>query len=224
MVAPKLITMLTYNDETVKNAMELFENCADLPCEYWGFKDVGLDKNKMKQLVERMKDKGKVTFLEVVSLTEEECMTGACLAVDCRFDYLMGTIYYQSVHDYLKQHQKKYLPFCGRVCGHPSIVEGTIRDAIEDAKSLEKLGVDGFDLLAYRFVGDPEKLAEEFIASVGIPVVIAGSIDSFSRLDKIKELNPWAFTIGTAFFERKFAPDKTFGDQINLVIEYMGSD
>ena len=111
----------------------------------------------MKQLVECMKDKGKVTFLEVVSLTEEECMTGARLAVGCRFDYLMGTIIYQSVYDYLKEQQKKYLPFCGRVSGHPSIVKGTIQDAIEDGKRLETLGVDEFDLLAYRFIGDPEQ-------------------------------------------------------------------
>jgi hypothetical protein len=150
-------------------------------------------------------------------------MTGARLAVDCRFDFLMGTIFYQSLYDHLKQHQKKYLPFCGRVSGHPSIVKGTIRDAIEDGKRLEKLGVDGFDLLAYRFIGDPEKLAKEFIESVSVPVVIAGSINSFSRLDKMRELNPWAFTIGTAFFEKKFAPDKTFRDQIQRVIEYMGS-
>ena len=150
-------------------------------------------------------------------------MRGARLAVDCGFDYLMGTVYYPNVHQYLKNHRKKYLPFCGRVSGHPSVVKGTIRDAIEDGIKLEKLGVDGFDLLAYRFVGDAEMLAKQFIESVSVPVVIAGSIDSFSRLDKIKELSPWAFTIGTAFFDKKFASDKTFGEQILRVIEYMGS-
>jgi hypothetical protein len=216
--------MLTYNDETVKDALEVFESCAELPCEFWGFKDVGLVKNMMKRLVGRMNDQGKVTFLEVVSLTEQECMRGARIAVDCGFDYLMGTVFYQSVYDYLKNHHKKYLPFCGQVTGHPSVVKGTIRDAIEDGKRLEKLGVDGLDLLAYRFIGNAEMLARKFIESVSVPVVIAGSIDSFSRLDKIKEISPWAFTIGTAFFEKKFASDKTFEEQILRVIEYMESE
>lgn len=219
---PKLIAMLTYNDETVKDALEIFDLCADLPCEYWGFKDVGLPQNQMKQLADHMKEKGKTTFLEVVSLTEEECMTGARVAVECQFDYLMGTVFYQSVYDYLKEQRKKYLPFCGRVTGHPSIVEGTIQDAIDDGEKMEKLGVDGFDLLAYRFTGDPEQLAKEFIECVSVPVVIAGSIDSFARLDKMKELKPWAFTIGTAFFEKKFVPAGTFGQQIKRVVEYIG--
>lgn len=218
---PKLITMLTYNDETVKNALEIFEQCADLPCNYWGFKDIGLPVDQMKQLVDRMKEKGKETFLEVVSLSEEECLAGARVAVDCKFDYLVGTVYYPSVWEYLKKHNKKYMPFCGRVTGHPSIVEGTIQDAIDDGKKLEKIGVDGFDLLAYRFTGDPEQLAREFIRSVNVPVVIAGSISSFQRLDKMKELAPWAFTIGTAFFDKKYVPDGTFEQQIESVLKYM---
>jgi len=220
-MVPKLITMLTYNDETVKDALEVFNRCANLPCEYWGFKDVGLPQDQMKQLVDRMKEKGKKTFLEVVSLTEEECMAGARVAVECQFDYLMGTVFYQSVYDYLKKEKKKYFPFCGRVTGHPSIVEGTIQDAIDDGKKMEKLGVDGFDLLAYRFIGDQEHLAKEFIKSVNVPVVIAGSIDSFARLDKMIELKTWAFTIGTALFEKKFVPNGTFGQQIERVVEYV---
>ncbi len=220
-MSSQLITMLTYNDETVKNALEVFEKCADLPCKFWGFKDIGIPLHQMKQLVDRMKEKGKATFLEVVSLSEEECLAGARVAVDCKFDYLMGTVYYPSVWEYLKKHNKKYMPFCGRVTGHPSIVEGTIQDAIEDGKKMEKIGVDGFDLLAYRFTGDPEQLAREFIRSVNIPVVIAGSISSFQRLDKMKELAPWAFTIGTAFFDKKFVPDGTFEQQIESVLKYM---
>ena len=55
-MSTKLITMLTYNDETVKDAIEVFERCADLPCEFWGFKDIGLPVDQMVQLVEKMKD------------------------------------------------------------------------------------------------------------------------------------------------------------------------
>ena len=95
--------MLTYNDVTVEDAVAVFEDCADLPCICWGMKDIGLTRSQMKDLVNRMRAKGKTVFLEIVSLTEKECMAGARLAVDCRFDYLMGTVYYPAVHDYLKK-------------------------------------------------------------------------------------------------------------------------
>ena len=220
-MAPKLITMLTYNDETVQDALEVFAQCADLPCDFWGFKDIGLPLEKMKQLVATMKAAGKTTFLEIVSLTEQECLDGARVAVDCGFDYLMGTVFYNGVFEYLKDKAIKFLPFCGKVTGHPSVVEGTIQEAVEDGKKLEQIGVDGFDLLAYRYVGDPEQLARKFIASVELPVVIAGSIDSFDRLDTVKELDPWAFTIGTAFFEKKFVAGASFGAQIQKVLNYL---
>lgn len=220
-MAPKLITMLTRNDETVQNALEIFEQCADLPCECWGFKDVGLPVERMKKLVNRMKEAGKTTFLEVVSLTERECMAGARTAVDCRFDYLVGTVFYNSVFEYVKKNPIRYMPFCGKVSGHPSIVEGSIADAIADGLKMEQIGVHGFDLLAYRYTGDAERLASEFIASTRLPVVVAGSIGSFERLDAVMRLNPWAFTIGSAFFESRFVPGGSFRQQIEQVLAYL---
>ena len=70
----KIIIMLTHNDKTVPNAIELFEENSDLPIQYWGFKDVGMERDKMKLLCTKMRDAGKTSFLEVVSYTEEECM------------------------------------------------------------------------------------------------------------------------------------------------------
>ena len=218
---PKLITMLTYNDETVKDAIDLFEQCSDLPCDFWGFKDIGLPKQEMKKLVNKMNDSGKNTVLEVVSLTEQECMDGAKLAVDCGFDYLMGTVFYSSISNFLKDKPIKYFPFCGKVSGHPSVITGTIQEIIEEGQDLEKFGVDGFDLLAYRYIGDCEELARSVIPSVKIPVVIAGSIDSYQRLDKVEELNPWAFTIGTALFDKKFTNKGEFRDQLKQVLAYI---
>ena len=48
---------------------------------------------------------------------------------------------------------------------------------------------------------------------------IAGSVNSYERLDELKDANPWAFTIGGAFFDNKFGDD--FNEQINSVCEYM---
>ena len=91
---PEFILMLTYNDQTVKNALELFRECKDTPVTHWGFKDVGLPEPKMKELAHEMKLAGKTTFLEVVSLSEQEGLRGAQVAVQAGFDILMGTVYF----------------------------------------------------------------------------------------------------------------------------------
>ena len=106
----QIIIMLTHNDRTVPNALEVFESCKDLPVKFWGFKDVGLPKDQMRQLIGAMKAAGKTTFLEVVSYSEEECMAGAKLAVEMGFDYLMGTVYHQSVFEYLATQKISFLP------------------------------------------------------------------------------------------------------------------
>jgi len=220
-MTPQLITMLTYNDETVKNAFEVFDQCADLPDDFWGFKDVGLPKAEMKRLVERMKARGKTTFLEVVTLTERECLDGAGLALECGFDYLMGTVYYDSVFRLMKGKDTKFFPFAGKVSGHPSILEGAIPEIVADGQRMQTLGVAGFDLLAYRYTADAEALADAFIRGVRVPVVLAGSIDGFPRLDAVKRLAPWAFTIGSAFFDQKFVPGGSFREQMAKVLDYL---
>ena len=220
-MAPQLITMLTYKDETVKNSFEVFDQCADLPASFWGFKDVGLPKHDMKRLVERMKAKGKTTFLEVVSLTETECLDGARLALDCGFDYLMGTVYYDSVFRLMRGKATKFFPFAGKVSGHPSILEGSIPEIVADGRRMQDLGVAGFDLLAYRYTADAEALAEAFVQGVRVPVVLAGSIDGFPRLDVMKRIQPWAFTIGSAFFDKKFVPEGSFREQMARVLDYL---
>ena len=123
----QIIIMLTHNDRTVPNALEVFESCKDLPVKFWGFKDVGLPKDQMRQLIGAMKAAGKTTFLEVVSYSEEECMAGAKLAVEMGFDYLMGTVYHQSVFEYLATQKISFLPFCGTVYGSPSVLEEVFR-------------------------------------------------------------------------------------------------
>lgn len=218
---PELIVMLTHNDKTVENAIEVFEEAKDAPAKYWGFKEVGLPVDKMKQLVQNMKAAGKTTFLEVVAYTEEECLAGAELAVECGFDALCGTLYFDSVRDCAKAAGLNYYPFVGKISGRPSVLEGTIEGIIEEAQTLvREKGIKGFDLLGYRFTGDAVKLNAEFVKSLDVPVCLAGSVASFQRLDEVKATGAWAFTIGGAFFEKKFA-DASFGEQIKLVVDYM---
>ena len=217
----KMIVMLTYHDQTVKDAAQVFESCRDLPVQDWGFKNIGIPTDQMKDLVALMKEAGKTTYLEVVTYTEEECLDAAKLAIECNFDYLMGTVYFESVHKALKKANLKYFPFCGKVWGNPSILGDTYEDVIGGAKRFEALGVEGTDILAYRFVGDAEELLRRFMKEVDFPVVVAGSIDSHARMDFMKELKPWGMTMGSALFDKKFVSDGSFRDNLKHVVEYL---
>ncbi len=219
MKRPELIVMLTHNDVTVKNAKEVFESCKNTKAKYWGFKEVGLPLEEMKELFSYMKSLGKTTFLEVVAYTEEECLEGAKMAVACGVDILMGTLYFQSIMDYCKENNLKYMPFVGEITGRPSVLRGTIQGMIDEANSYIAKGAYGIDLLGYRYEGDAVELNKKFVAGVNAPVCLAGSVNDYKRLDEVKDADSWTFTIGGAFFENKF--DGTFAEQIDKVIDYM---
>ena len=215
----ELIVMLTYNDCTVKDVSRIFEYCKNTKAKYWGFKEKPLPLEEMKQLFTYMKQCGKTTFLEVVEYTEEECLQGAQLAIDCGVDILMGTVFFDSVNELCQKHHLKYMPFIGEVTERPSILSGSIDEMISEAKEYLAKGVYGFDLLGYRYVGEATQLNKQFVKSIDAPVCLAGSINSFERLDEVKEANPWAFTIGSAFFDQCFGDD--FAEQIDTVIDYI---
>lgn len=214
-----LIVMLTHNDKTVKNSFKIFEECRNSKAKLWGFKEKPLPVDEMKKLYKYMKKFGKMTFLEVVEYTEKEGLEGAKLAVECGCDILMGTVFFDSINEFCKSNNLKYMPFVGKVTQRPSILEGDINEIIAEAKEYQKKGVYGFDLLGYRYVGDAVELNKKFVEEIEIPVCLAGSINSYMRLDEVKNVKPWAFTIGSAFFENKF--DGTFKEQINKVYEYI---
>ena len=217
----ELIVMLTHNDLTVENAYEIFEQCQDTKALYWGFKEQPLPIEEMKRIYSKMKECGKRTVLEVVAYTEAEGLEGAQMAATCGCDVLMGTCYSESIHKLCQQHNIDYMPFVGDIVGRPSILKGSIESMIAQAKMLKDKGVFGIDLLGYRYEENPEKLISDYVKQVGNPVCVAGSIDSYERLQFIKDVQPWAFTIGSAFFENKFGD--TFAEQINKVCDFINA-
>jgi hypothetical protein len=218
---PEFILMLTYNDTTVKDALDIFRECKETPVTHWGFKDVGLPPEEMKALVREMKEAGKTTYLEVVSLSEEEGLRGAKLAVEAGFDILMGTVFFVSIMDYLKDKSIKYYPFPGHIFGHPSIMDGTIEEVVAHARFLESKGVLGMDLLSYRYIGDARQLLREVVKATTVPIVSAGSIDSYTRMAEVWQAGAWGFTIGSALFDKKFVPDGSFLDNTMAVCDWL---
>ena len=219
MNVPELVVMLTYQDHTVPDAAEIFAQAKNSKAHFWGFKEEGLDPDKMKELYAAMREAGKETFLEVVAYSEEEGLRGAQIGAQCGVDYLMGTIYSDRINQYCREHHLKYMPFVGTVTQRPSVLSGEIEVMIAQAQEYLKKGVYGIDLLGYRYTGDAYELCKRFVAAVDAPVCLAGSIDSFGRLDEVRCCQPWTFTIGSAFFEHNFG--ENMEQQINTVYDYM---
>jgi hypothetical protein len=218
---PELIVMLTHHDQTVPDSLELFERTKDYPITHWGFKDVGLPPKEMQTVAMAMKDAGKTTFLEVVSLSEEEGLRGARLAVELGFDILMGTVFYPSIGDFLKDKPVRYYPFPGHVHSHPSILDGAIDEIVAHARELEAYGVHGLDLLTYRYNGEASRLLKQVVQATNIPIVSAGSIASFERINEVWDSGAWGFTIGSAFFERQFVPNGSFEENVLSVCNWL---
>lgn len=222
-MAPDLIIMLTNNDVTVSDAEKIFESCKDLPAKKWGFKDVGLPKEKMIALAKAMKDAGKETYIEVVTYTEEGCLEGAKLAYECGFDYLTGTLPFDSVFQYAKEHGLKYSPFCGEVGGSPVVLTGAVEEVVDSAKECIRKGASGVDLTSYRYVdGDPVELTKAVADAIGgDKVCIAGSIGNVERMDAMKEAGVAEYTMGSALFNSNFVKNGTFRENLEFVLDYL---
>lgn len=218
---PELIVMLTHDDLTVENAYQIFEDCKDTKVLYWGFKEQPLPLNEMQRLYGRMKECGKRTVLEVVAYTEAEGLEGARMAAACGCDVLMGTCFHDSILQFCQQHNIAYMPFVGKITGRPSILEGSIESMVAESQTLMTKGIFGIDLLGYRYNADAEQLISDIVTQTDLPVCVAGSIDSYERLRFIKDTQPWAFTIGSAFFEHKFGT--SIAEQINKVCDFINT-
>jgi len=223
----EFIFMLTHHDVTVPNALEVFEEVKDTGLKMVGAKDVGLPVDKLKELFGRARKEDMTTFLEVVTYSEEEHFRGVDIAIAVQADYLIGGMpwFFERTRQYLmnKKANVKYFPYIGKIEGHPCILKGSIEEIIEEGIKFEREGVDGINILLYRYIGNQEELLNQIIEKLRVPIIVAGNVDSFEKIDKLKkkDKNIWAFTIGGAIFERKFVKEGSLRDQIYAVLDYI---
>lgn len=218
---PEVIVMLTHNDVTVPNAREVFRDSADLPATYWGFKDVGLSAEQMEALVADFKAAGKTPVLEIVNFDEAELVKAADLAIRCGFAYFTGSRFSEAVAEKMREAGITYLPFCGEVGGSPVVLGGTQDEIVADAVQATQGGADGVDLVAYRYQqGDAIDLANAVIDKLGREkVVVAGSINSVERMQRMHDIGVFAYTMGGALFEGAFVAGGTFRENLAAVLQ-----
>jgi pyridoxal biosynthesis lyase PdxS len=210
--------MLTRNDVTIPDARRVYAEVADLPVPIVGFKDIGLPVAELKALASDIRANGQAVALEVVSQTRADELKSIRAGLDIGVDYIFGGTHADDAVAILNGSGIQYMPFPGRIVGHPSELHGTPEEIIESARALSQMrGVAGLDLLAYRFSGDVETLTARVMKAVDRPVVIAGSIATAERIRFVCRLGAWGFTVGSAIFANKFSSTKGARGQVSAI-------
>jgi hypothetical protein len=214
----QFILMLTRNDVTVPDALDIVHEAVETPVAHIGFKDVGLPFAEMKEVVDVIHRAGRSAHLEVVSLAEEDELRSAQTALDLGVDYLLGGTRWRAVGDLVKGRDIRYFPYPGRVEGHPGTLAGTAEEIVADVQEMQG-SVDGVNLLAYRHQTlDGTELTTAVISRVALPVVVAGSIDSIGRIEAVTGAGAWGFTIGAAALDCKVV-DGDLRAQLEAIVE-----
>ena len=203
------IFMFTRDDRTVADCLETFESIRAVGVKHLGFKDVGVDRDTLRELNRRIKESGATSYLEVVSTAPEDCLASSRAAVEIGVDRLMGGTEVPEILELLGGSGIEYLPFPGRPEGHPTRLGGSPETVAEDCRRFEAQGCAGADLLAYRATeADPLDLVRAARAACDGYLVAAGGVDSPDRVKALAEAGADAFTIGTAAFDGSFSPRK----------------
>ena len=221
------IFMLTRQDQTVEDCLDVFEAIRPVGLKHMGFKDVGVDYPVLERLHRAIKESGATSYMEVVSTTPEAALNSARVALRLGVDRLMGGTDVPAVMNILKGTHIAYLPFPGRPVGHPTKLGGSAIEVEEQCRAFLTQGCAGVDLLAYRATEaeplDLIRAARRGLGRKGGHLVVAGSIDSPARIRAVAEAGADGFTIGSAAFDGSFSPRKgLLANQLRDIVRACG--
>ena len=203
------VFMLTRNDATVANALELVEIVRPLGLKHIGFKDVGAEASMLRRLTEAIRAGGAEAWMEIVSTTREDELRSIALGRDLGVDWLLGGVHADEGLRILAGSGMRYLPFAGKPSGHPTRLGGTAAEVEAQCRSFAATGCAGVDILAYRATqAEPLDLVaacRRGLLETGT-LVVAGSVNTADRINAIRAAGADAFTIGTAAIECAYAP------------------
>ena len=144
------VFMLTRDDRTVANALELVEIARPLRLRHIGFKDVGADASSLQRLTAAIREAGASPWMELVSTTRETELRGVELGRDLGVDRLLGGVHVDEALRILEGSAIRYLPFAGAPSGHPTRLGGAAPQVEAQCRSFATRGCAGVDILAYR--------------------------------------------------------------------------
>ena len=215
----EFIFMLTRDDRTVSDARTIYESVLDTGVRHVGCKDVGLPRPELAALMADIRAAGHTSYLEVVSETAEDTLHSARVAAEIGPDYLIGGTLIEPVQKIIDGTGIRFFPYVGQIVGHPCLLRGSVSEIADDAARAQERGVDGLNLLAYRYDGDVDELVTAVGRASSLPVIAAGSVDSSERIRALSQHGIWAFTIGTAALDGVLVPGAPLPDQLRFILD-----
>lgn len=218
----EFIFMLTHNDRTVDNALQVLHDVSTTGLRHIGFKDVGATPQLQRDLTKAAHEAGMTVYLEVVSVTKEDELAAVDAALAAGVDWIVGGTFADEAVQRLENTDIKFAPFPGRVVGHPSALQGTVEEIVDHARALAaKSGIHGVDLLAYRHRDvDPLELTRAVADAIDAPVIAAGSVVSEEQIRGLTAAGAWGFTIGGAIFDGALPGDKDIVAQVRTALGF----
>ncbi|MDQ6435325.1 4-hydroxythreonine-4-phosphate dehydrogenase [Mesorhizobium sp. LHD-90] len=205
------IFMLTRDDRTVEDSLDLMRLIEPVGLKHVGFKDIGVPPSVLKTLVADIHRAGAVSYMEVVSTTPEACLQSARIARELGVQRLLGGTQVDEILEILGGSGTSYFPFPGKPAGHPTKLGGTAADVEADCRGFVGKGCAGCDILAYRATeAEPIDLVRAARKGLGPEkyLIVAGAVTSAERIRAVKAAGADAFTIGTAVFNGSYSPSK----------------
>jgi DhnA family fructose-bisphosphate aldolase class Ia len=220
----EFVFMLTHNDSTVADAVDVLDGLTESGLSYIGFKDVGPPPPVLAEIASRAHDAGMEVMLEIVSTDVDSEVRSLRAAKEIGVDWVLGGTQAEAGVAVLDGTGIRYCPFPGRIEGHPSVLRGTHEEIVDHARRLGATrGVYGLDLLAYRHETlDPLELTRDVVSAIHGPVIVAGSVATLGQIDGIRDAGAWGFTIGGAIFEGLLPGGDTVAGQVAAVLEAAG--
>jgi hypothetical protein len=215
----EFIFMLTRDDRTVNDARSVYESVLDTGVRHVGCKDVGLPRSELAALMDDIRAAGHTSYLEVVSETAQDTLNSARVAAEIGPDYLIGGTLIEPVQEIIAGTGIKFFPYVGQIIGHPCLLRGSVAEIAQDTVRAQELGVDGVNLLAYRYDADVDGLVEAVVKASSLPVIAAGSVDSAARIAALADRGVWAFTIGTAALDGALVPGAGLPAQLRFILD-----
>ncbi len=120
----EFIFMLTKNDATVQDALDVYEQVRETDLRWIGFKDIGVSVETQQELAARLHADGRTVVLEIVSTDAAAELSSVRAGIEIGADVIMGGTNPDAALPLLAGTAVRYFPFPGRVVDHPSISRG----------------------------------------------------------------------------------------------------
>lgn len=216
----EFVFMLTKDDRTVADPLDVYAQARGCGLRYVGFKDVGATVADLRAVCGRAHDDGLEVMLEVVSTSREDELASIAAAKKIGVDWVLGGTHPADGLRVLDGADVRFCPFPGTVVGHPSVLLGDIDEIAQSARAITALdGVYGLDLLAYRHrSADAAELTAAVVRAAAGPVIAAGSVASVGQIKALEAAGAWGFTIGGAIFDGRLPGGPSIAGQIRQVL------